>query len=77
MLSQQVKLVLYENGVEKEHVTFLGTGSDYMSWFSQVRVAESSWADLKTATGLNYFSIAGYFTTSTFFFLFTDLHRTM
>ena len=56
----QVRLVLYENGVEKEHVTFTGTGSDYMSWFSQSRIVESSWTDLKTATGLNFFSIAGY-----------------
>ncbi|KAL8579575.1 hypothetical protein ACOMHN_025528 [Nucella lapillus] len=56
----QVRLVLYENGVEKEHVTFSGTGSDYLSWFSQSRIMESSWTDLKTATGLNFFSIAGY-----------------
>ncbi|XP_076466947.1 uncharacterized protein LOC143298123 [Babylonia areolata] len=55
----QVRLVLYKNGVEKEHVTFTGTGSDYVTWFSQSRIVESSWADLKTATGLNIFSIAG------------------
>ncbi|KAL8579576.1 hypothetical protein ACOMHN_025529 [Nucella lapillus] len=56
----QVRVVLYQNGVEKEHFTFSGTGSDYLSWFSQSRIVESSWTDLKTATGLNFFSIAGY-----------------
>nr|KAG5702787.1 hypothetical protein BaRGS_001869 [Batillaria attramentaria] len=55
-----VRLVLYENGTEKEHLAFSGTGSDYMSWFSQERLVESSWTDLKSTTGLNYFSIAGH-----------------
>ncbi|KAK7491335.1 hypothetical protein BaRGS_00017436, partial [Batillaria attramentaria] len=56
----EVRLVLYENGTEKEHLAFSGTGSDYMSWFSQERLVESSWTDLKSTTGLNYFSIAGH-----------------
>lgn len=56
----EIKLALYENGVEVEHVTFTGTGSDYMNWFSQSRIVESSWTDLKTAQNVNIFSIAGH-----------------
>lgn len=56
----EVRLAVYENGVEKEHVTFTGTGSNYLNWFSQSRIVDSSWADLKTATNLNIFSIAGH-----------------
>jgi len=65
----QVRLVLYENGVEKEHVTFTGTGSDYLSWFSQSRIVDSSWTDLKGASALNFFSIKGDETVKRRFFI--------
>jgi len=55
----QVKLVLYEDGEAKEHLTFTGTGSDVMSWFSQARLVESSWTDLKAAKSPLFFSIEG------------------
>ncbi|PVD28619.1 hypothetical protein C0Q70_11212 [Pomacea canaliculata] len=55
----QVKLVVYDRGVEKAHVTFRGTGSTNMSWFSLDRVVESSWDDLTPAASVNYFSIDG------------------
>ncbi|XP_025099047.1 uncharacterized protein LOC112566858 isoform X2 [Pomacea canaliculata] len=55
----QVRLVVYDHGVEKAHVTFRGTGSTYMSWFSLDRVVESSWDDLTTAATVNSFSIEG------------------
>ena len=62
----QVKVALYENGVEKAHVIFNGSGSDYMSWFSQSRLIDSSWIDLTTATNdsFGFVSIVGYVGTS-------------
>ncbi|XP_025099788.1 uncharacterized protein LOC112567338 isoform X2 [Pomacea canaliculata] len=60
----QVKLVVYDRGVEKAHVTFRGTGSTNMSWFSLDRVVESSWDDLTPAASVNYFSIDGHATST-------------
>ncbi|XP_025099049.1 uncharacterized protein LOC112566859 isoform X1 [Pomacea canaliculata] len=55
----QVRLVVYSHGVEKAHVTFRGTDSTYMSWFSLDRVVDSSWEDLTAKATVNYFSIQG------------------
>lgn len=52
-------MVVYSHGVEKAHVTFRGTDSTYMSWFSLDRVVDSSWEDLTTKATVNYFSIQG------------------
>ncbi|VDI51648.1 Hypothetical predicted protein [Mytilus galloprovincialis] len=57
----QVKVVVYQNGVERVFLDFNGTGTDKTNWFSQERLQNSSYSDLKTANhGSNYyFSIEG------------------
>lgn len=58
IFSCQVKLAVYEGGVEKAYMIFTGLGSNYINWFSADRLVESSWKDLKSSAH-NYFSILG------------------
>ncbi|CAG2217267.1 unnamed protein product [Mytilus edulis] len=57
----QVKVFVYQNGVERVFLDFNGTGTDKTNWFSQERLQNSSYSDLKTANhGIGYyFSIEG------------------
>ncbi|XP_041365179.1 uncharacterized protein LOC121380431 [Gigantopelta aegis] len=54
----QVKVVLYKNGVAVANLTFSGTGTSSTSWFSQTKLISSSWNDMSTST-FNYFSMEG------------------
>ncbi|CAG2214256.1 unnamed protein product [Mytilus edulis] len=58
---EEVKVVVYQYGEEKAFLTFNGTGTDMTNWFSQKRMQNSSYSDLKHASqGEGYFfSIAG------------------
>ncbi|CAC5391166.1 unnamed protein product [Mytilus coruscus] len=57
----QVKVVVYKNGLERAFLNFNGTGTDKTNWFSQERLQNSSFLDLKMARhGYGYFfSIKG------------------
>jgi hypothetical protein len=51
---------VYVSNEEKAFWVFDGTGSNYMNWFSQSRLLESSYTDISATTGNpNYFSIIG------------------
>ncbi|XP_041367477.1 uncharacterized protein LOC121382061 [Gigantopelta aegis] len=54
----QVKLVLYENGVPMVTTIFNGHGTSSTTWFTQPRMAHSSWDDLYGNTVL-FFSQNG------------------
>ncbi|PVD35969.1 hypothetical protein C0Q70_02938 [Pomacea canaliculata] len=54
----QVKLSLYEGGKEKAFAVFNGVGTTFTSWFTNDRLENSSWTDLK-ASAKNFFSIIG------------------
>ena len=45
----QVKVSIYNHGVEKAYILFDARGSDKMSWFTDTKILRSSWADLKIA----------------------------
>ena len=51
--------MLYTNGTEVASLKFNAVGSDNLNWFSQSNLAQSPWTDLKNATNLQAFSIAG------------------
>ena len=51
--------MLYNDGTEVASLNFSAIGTDKLSWFSQSNLVESPWTDLKTATDLQAFSIAG------------------
>ncbi|CAC5391165.1 unnamed protein product [Mytilus coruscus] len=46
----QVKVVVYKNGLERAFLDFNGTGTNKTNWFSQERLNNSSYSDLKTAS---------------------------
>ncbi|CAC5397112.1 unnamed protein product [Mytilus coruscus] len=56
-----VKVVVYKNGLERAFLNFNGTGTNKTNWFSQERLQNSSFLDLKMARhGYGYFfSIKG------------------
>ncbi|XP_025082884.1 uncharacterized protein LOC112557318 [Pomacea canaliculata] len=54
----KVKLSLYEGGKEKAFAVFNGVGTTFTSWFTNDRLENSSWTDLK-ASSKNFFSIIG------------------
>ncbi|XP_076106145.1 uncharacterized protein LOC143074683 [Mytilus galloprovincialis] len=59
----QVKLVVYQDGMEKSFLHFDGTGTDKINWFSQEGLLNSSYSDLKTASpDVNgyHFAVEGY-----------------
>ncbi|CAG2216614.1 unnamed protein product [Mytilus edulis] len=45
-----VKLVVYQDGIEKAFLHFDGAGTDKINWFSQEGLLNSSYSDLKTAS---------------------------
>jgi len=51
--------VLYSGGTEVASLKFNAVGTDKLSWFSQEKLVQSPWTDLKTATNLQAFSING------------------
>jgi hypothetical protein len=66
----QVKVAIYNNGVEKANIIFNAVGADKNSWFTSDRIISSTWTDIKTAQK-EIFSLAGYFAIhSIFFYIF-------
>ncbi|KAK7503731.1 hypothetical protein BaRGS_00004854 [Batillaria attramentaria] len=57
-LIDTVRVTLIENGHEMAFVEFNGRGSTSTDWFSENRVLNTSWTDLRTQPH-NFFSIAG------------------
>ncbi len=61
----QVKYAMYRHGQEVMTITFYGSGSSKMDWFSPGRVLGSPWTDLpgkqdfKNSAGGDFFSIDG------------------
>ncbi|XP_060063144.1 kielin/chordin-like protein [Ylistrum balloti] len=53
----QVKVSIYNKGVEKAWIVFNATGADKMNWYTKDRIIDSSWSDIKTAA--SQFSMAG------------------
>ena len=54
-----MRFSVFREGEEKQYVIFDGLGTDYVNWFSQDKILESSWTNLQHET-YNYFSIEGY-----------------
>ncbi|CAC5382245.1 unnamed protein product [Mytilus coruscus] len=46
---EEVNVVVYQNGLEQAFLNFNGTGTDKTNWFSQKRMQNSSYSDLKNA----------------------------
>ena len=63
----QVRVVLYQDGVEKLALKFNGTSSDIWSWFSASALLESPYQDVKD--GHNFFGIKGDERLSRYFFI--------
>ncbi|XP_052072843.1 uncharacterized protein LOC127710920 [Mytilus californianus] len=60
---EQVKVVIYRDGLEQAFLHFNGSGTDKKNWFSQYGLLNSSYIDLKTASpGVSgyHFSIEGH-----------------
>ncbi|XP_041365177.1 uncharacterized protein LOC121380429 [Gigantopelta aegis] len=55
----QVRLVLYENGVAMENITFIAAGMSSTTWFTSSRMTSSSWSDMSN-NNFNYFSQGGF-----------------
>ena len=49
--------MLYMGGTEVASLKFNAIGTDNLSWFSQDKLVQSPWTDLKTATNLQVFRI--------------------
>jgi len=54
----QIKVGIYNQGIEKAYIVFNATGADKNSWFTSDRIISSSWTDLKTAAK-EIFSMSG------------------
>ena len=54
-----VSLRVIENGSEVAYMTFYGTGSTKVNWFSKSRLVNSSWYDLNQESETDIFSIWG------------------
>lgn len=50
----QVRVVLYENGVEVASLKFNAAGTNNENWFSQANLISSPWNDLKTDPSANF-----------------------
>ncbi|XP_052075433.1 uncharacterized protein LOC127712868 [Mytilus californianus] len=62
-MSVEVKVVVYQNGLEQAFLNFDGTGTDKTNWFSQEGLLNSPYYDIKTASSsINgyHFAIEGY-----------------
>ncbi|VDI51647.1 Hypothetical predicted protein [Mytilus galloprovincialis] len=60
---EQVKVVVYQNGLEHAFLSFDGSRTNKTNWFSQERLMNSSYSDLMTEDTQQrgyYFSIDGY-----------------
>lgn len=53
-LQFQVRVVLYEKGVEVVALKFSAVGTNNMDWFSQANLISSPWNDLKNAPFVNF-----------------------
>ena len=51
--------MLYASGVEVAFLKFNASATNNVNWFSQKRLLQSQWNDLKTATNIYEFSIPG------------------
>ncbi|WAR11992.1 SAS-like protein [Mya arenaria] len=45
----QIRVSIFNNGIEKAYILFNSTGSTKENWFTSDRIIDSSWTDLKTA----------------------------
>ncbi|XP_046570033.1 uncharacterized protein LOC124278355 [Haliotis rubra] len=54
----QIRVAIYNQGLQKAYVTFNAVGADKMSWFSPSRIIDSSWGDIKSIPK-NFFQMAG------------------
>ena len=50
----QVRVVLYQNGVEVVALKFNAAGTNNLNWFSQANLISSPWNDLKNALFVNF-----------------------
>jgi len=60
---KEVAFVVYKGEQQVAFVIFDGVGSNYTSWFSEIKLLNSSWTDIKvdyTEHHANQFSISGY-----------------
>ena len=51
--------MLYASGIEVAFLKFNASATNNVNWFSQNRLLQSQWNDLKTATNIYEFSIPG------------------
>ena len=51
-------MIVYEGGVSKKELLFDASGTDKLNWFSEGKLINSSWTDIKTEP-TNVFSIQG------------------
>lgn len=57
-VATQIRVAIYNQGVQKAYVTFNAVGADKMSWFDPSRIIDSSWGDIKSIPK-NFFQMAG------------------
>ena len=62
----QVKVAIYNNGVEKANIVFNAIGANKDSWFDKSRIISSTYTDIQNAPK-EFFSMIGYI----FHFIFT------
>lgn len=54
----QVKVAIYNNGVEKANIVFNAVGADKNNWFDKSRVISSTYTDIQNAPS-EFFSMIG------------------
>lgn len=57
--NSQVKVEFFKNNQVVAWMTFNGSNTDKMNWFSKSNLAQSGFNDLGSRSTFNYFSIAG------------------
>ena len=55
----QMRLSMWNNGIEKMFIEFNSTGSNITEFFDQSRIINSPFTDLTTATTPTFFNITG------------------